>query len=255
MSLNYIDENFSSYGAQEVPQIPTILICGSSFVREGFKHILSDTCFKLHDGKIDTTSSFPHFPDAETVLFILETTRDPSDMAELVRGLKAQCATARIVLLADSADLELVVLAYEAGAAGVLETTTGLDVMIKSLELIVLGELVFPTTPILNGLRHKPNYPEHEDQHEVTGAKTDTSSLETRGLSNREQEILRHLMEGAPNKIIARKLGMAEATVKVHIKAILRKIHAQNRTQAAMWANRHLQSAYDGVGDRTSLET
>jgi two-component system nitrate/nitrite response regulator NarL len=58
-------------------------------------------------------------------------------------------------------------------------------------------------------------------------------------LSSREAEILHCLMQGAPNKIIARKLEVAEATVKVHIKAILRKIRVTNRTQAAMWAVAH----------------
>ena len=47
-------------------------------------------------------------------------------------------------------------------------------------------------------------------------------------------------MEGTPNKLIARKLHVTEATVKVHVKAILRKIGATNRTQAAMWAIDHL---------------
>jgi two-component system nitrate/nitrite response regulator NarL len=47
-------------------------------------------------------------------------------------------------------------------------------------------------------------------------------------------------MDGEPNKVIARKLHVAEATVKVHIKAILRKIGVANRTQAAMWAKGHL---------------
>jgi two-component system, NarL family, nitrate/nitrite response regulator NarL len=44
------------------------------------------------------------------------------------------------------------------------------------------------------------------------------------------------LKEGSPNKVIARKLDMAEATVKVHIKSLLRKIEVGNRTQAAIWA-------------------
>ena len=48
-------------------------------------------------------------------------------------------------------------------------------------------------------------------------------------------------MQGASNKVIARRLGLAEATVKVHIKSILRKVQAANRTQAAMWARQHLQ--------------
>src|SRR5207237_6965922 len=54
-------------------------------------------------------------------------------------------------------------------------------------------------------------------------------------LSPRETSILRCLVEGDSNKCIARKINIAEATVKVHIKAILRKIRVQNRTQAAIW--------------------
>ena len=60
--------------------------------------------------------------------------------------------------------------------------------------------------------------------------------------------ILRSLMEGASNKVIALKLVMTELTVKVHVKAILRKLRLQNRTQAAIWARDHL-----GVGDEISV--
>ena len=56
------------------------------------------------------------------------------------------------------------------------------------------------------------------------------------GLSEREEQILRDLVKGLSNKIIARKLDIAEATVKVHLKSILRKIRVANRTQAAIWA-------------------
>ena len=57
-----------------------------------------------------------------------------------------------------------------------------------------------------------------------------------RGLSPREQEILQALVTGASNKMIAIKLGIMEATVKVHLKTLLRKIDVNNRTQAAIWA-------------------
>jgi two-component system nitrate/nitrite response regulator NarL len=58
--------------------------------------------------------------------------------------------------------------------------------------------------------------------------------LET--LSEREIETLRCLIMGYPNKVIAYRLDISEATVKVHVKAILRKLGVQNRTQAAIWA-------------------
>jgi len=53
------------------------------------------------------------------------------------------------------------------------------------------------------------------------------------GLSSRESEILLHVIRGSSNKVIARALGIAEATVKIHVKGIFRKIGVANRTQAA----------------------
>lgn len=58
-------------------------------------------------------------------------------------------------------------------------------------------------------------------------------------LSGRERQILNCLKEGLSNKCIARNLNIAEATVKVHLKSLLRKMKVSNRTQAAMWAVTH----------------
>jgi DNA-binding CsgD family transcriptional regulator len=57
-----------------------------------------------------------------------------------------------------------------------------------------------------------------------------------RALSPREAEILQILRDGLSNKMIARRLGISEATVKVHLKALMRKISVTNRTQVALWA-------------------
>jgi DNA-binding CsgD family transcriptional regulator len=58
-------------------------------------------------------------------------------------------------------------------------------------------------------------------------------------VGTREKCVLRYLVEGHSSKLIALKIDVAEATVKVHVKAILRKIQVLNRTQAAMWAINH----------------
>jgi two-component system nitrate/nitrite response regulator NarL len=55
-------------------------------------------------------------------------------------------------------------------------------------------------------------------------------------LSPREKEILSDVVAGHSNKVIARHLEITEATVKVHLKSVLRKIRMENRTQAAIWA-------------------
>jgi two-component system nitrate/nitrite response regulator NarL len=65
------------------------------------------------------------------------------------------------------------------------------------------------------------------------------------GLSEREEQILKALVRGYSNKMIARMYSVTEATVKVHMKSILRKIRVVNRTQAAIWALRNAYSSED----------
>jgi two-component system nitrate/nitrite response regulator NarL len=77
------------------------------------------------------------------------------------------------------------------------------------------------------------------DTETVAGIMLEPDSSQVPQLSAREECILRCLTEGHSNKTIARKINIAEATVKVHIKAILRKIRVHNRTQAAIWAIGH----------------
>jgi two-component system nitrate/nitrite response regulator NarL len=55
-------------------------------------------------------------------------------------------------------------------------------------------------------------------------------------LTQREKEILRELAAGMSNKLIARKLGITEGTVKVHVKHLLKKLHLRSRVEAAVWA-------------------
>ena len=68
------------------------------------------------------------------------------------------------------------------------------------------------------------------------------------GLSNREEQILKALVHGYSNKMIARMHSVTEATVKAHMKTILRKIRVANRTQAAIWALRN-SSFSEGLKD------
>ena len=60
-------------------------------------------------------------------------------------------------------------------------------------------------------------------------------NVSLRQLSAREKVVLRCIIGGCSNKAIARKIAISEATVKVHVKSILRKIRVHSRTQAAIW--------------------
>jgi two-component system nitrate/nitrite response regulator NarL len=118
--------------------------------------------------------------------------------------------------------------ALQCEADGLLLSDVAPDVLIKSLELTLLGERLFPASAIQRICEASILRPQACDMQ-------DADSI----LSTREVEVLRHLMAGQANKVIARDCGITESTVKVHVKAILRKIQAANRTQAAVWARRH----------------
>jgi two-component system, NarL family, nitrate/nitrite response regulator NarL len=96
------------------------------------------------------------------------------------------------------------------------------EALIRSLQLVMLGQQILPTGFMTSLLQKEASEP--------------VAERPSRGLSPREVQILRHLMTGHSNKAIARALDISEATVKVHLKALLRKVQASNRTQAAVWA-------------------
>jgi two-component system nitrate/nitrite response regulator NarL len=94
-----------------------------------------------------------------------------------------------------------------------------------------------PARPTVNGYSAS-----HLNGHEGDTQWTPTLQNHAR-LSEREAQILDGLVRGHANKVIARSCDITEATVKVHMKSILRKIQVTNRTQAAVWALEHGHSA------------
>lgn len=121
---------------------------------------------------------------------------------------------------------ELLKKAFANGVDGVLMKKTSRDPMVSILDLIALGEKIVPSH-LISELGTVNIGPSLADWDQVKSGGN---------LSDREIAILRCLIDGDANKIISRRLGIAEATVKVHVKAILRKLHVLNRTQAAIWA-------------------
>jgi DNA-binding NarL/FixJ family response regulator len=80
------------------------------------------------------------------------------------------------------------------------------------------------------------------------------SALRDRGqgdsLTEREREVLELLRQGHSNKVIARRLRITEGTVKTHVTHILHRVGAADRTQAALWAERHLRRPRTDDGGR-----
>jgi two-component system, NarL family, nitrate/nitrite response regulator NarL len=197
--------------------------------REGIVSILRKGGFShLHSYDSLAELSEVSLPTGRRIVCLVDLHQEMEDLLSVVRKLRTEYPKTCIVLLAEAFDEKVVMQAVECNADGLILEQIGRDALIKSLELVVLGEKVFPANNLLHICKRNT---------EITATNTDANSqLET--LSSREVEVLHKLTAGFPNKAIARDCGITESTVKVHVKAILRKIHAKNRTQAAVWARK-----------------
>ncbi len=225
-----------NYTSQSASAVPTSLICDSALLRMGLQQILRDTPFAITEAASVTGPKRLQYCALTTGLVIIEATQNTARVLEVIRQVKERSPETRIVALADQFDLDFIRTAHGAGVTGFCLTASGPEVLIKALELVMLGEAVLPSTVLRSLMDRAPQ--DQLLQKNTTEPKL--SELKECKLSPREAQILGCLTEGAPNKIIARKFDVTEATVKVHVKAILRKIGAANRTQAAMWASERL---------------
>jgi two-component system, NarL family, nitrate/nitrite response regulator NarL len=223
--------------------VPTLLVEPNTLLREGLKRILAETPYGLVASAASLDEARRMWATENTpFLLIIDAANDHEAICRQMQLLKEERPSARMVMLVDHYDLKQVLVAFQAGADAYLIKSVSCEVLVKSLDLVMLGEAVFPSA-VLNLVRDHAN---GADGDESEGNEAEASDMEQKhppkGLSVRETVILRCLMEGDSNKLIARKFDITEATVKVHVKAILRKVHAKNRTQAAIWAASHLPS-------------
>lgn len=220
--------------------VTRVCICASTLLRVGLEQILDGTRFVVSDDALRDISELSAITDTTSILFIVDEKYCPNGLPELIAELKVRHPAARVIVLAARFDFSAVMSARHAGADGFCLTTTNRDVLVHSLELVMLGEVVVPSELILSIMGD--NVRDAGSQLGRSMGRSNGIAPQIHRLSSRETEILCWLKEGAPNKVIARKLNVAEATVKVHVKTILRKIGVGNRTQAAMWAADHLSA-------------
>ena len=206
--------------------------------QEGLKSLLAGSPFQItgqaftvEDASWDNLSD-PSESDWEIIIV------DPAHCAggcdcveELMDIVKSSSSLPpKVVILTDEVELSTLATSLSLGVSGYLLKNISSEALKRSLDLIISGEKVFPSflaellinTPVIND--------------KAISMSTFTDTIEGKTLSTREKEILSHLMEGESNKEIANLLDIAEGTVKVHLKGILKKIGVHNRTQAAIWA-------------------
>lgn len=231
---------------------PVILIGKSILLREGLARILGAANFRILASVSCADDVCPSKSTSPPPLFLIVHTGDDFDAAvEQIEQFRSRHPDGRIAIVSDHNRLKDLIAAFRAGANGYFVNVITCDRFVKSVELVMLGETIFPSaflSLILGPNTRLSDAAINDHGNEQPGEPILLAAEDSivHLLSPREKLILLCIIEGDSNKCIARKIDIAEATVKVHVKAILRKIGVQNRTQAAIWGINH--------GSQTHLE-
>ncbi len=181
-----------------------------------------------------------YFADSKT--HALEMLEDPQDIDLILLDLRLPDCVGLDALLAlreSAPHVPLVVLSGETardtilecieyGAVGYVPKTMESGGVAHALKMVLSGHIFVPLDLISTGavtdLVRKPKRPKGGDPREL-------------GLTHRQVEVLKLILQGLPNKIICKRLALAEGTVKVHVAGVLRTLGVHNRTQAVVAAN------------------
>jgi DNA-binding NarL/FixJ family response regulator len=132
---------------------------------------------------------------------------------------------ASIVLLSDDADSDHVLGALDKGARGYISTSMSFDVAMKAIQLVRAGGTFIPVECL------------RASRSPVSLAATRSNPEPQGPFTTRQLAVIEALRQGKANKIIAFELNMRESTVKVHVRNIMKKLQAKNRTEVAFRVN------------------
>jgi DNA-binding NarL/FixJ family response regulator len=202
--------------------IRVLLVEDHALVRAGLEQLLSrvdgiEVVGSAGDGAEAVELAAECRPD----VVLMDLVMPRMDGREAIRRIVERDPALSVVVLTSFSDREQILEALDAGAIGYLLKDAEPAELVRGIEAAARGES--PLTPKV--------------------AHTLIRSRESRAaepqLSDREREVLGLLARGFPNKRIGRELGIAEATVKAHVTSILQRLAVTDRTQAALWAQRH----------------
>ena len=253
----------------------TVIVGQRALFREGVAALLRHTPYKV----IATAERSSELRNVRAsgsrtlvILGVDDETESASAVSENIKTLRSLFPGSTIVVIAETrspASFEQIIMAAPDGYVSNLKSR---DVLLKLLDVALLDQQVIVIsrpTPASTAVDEGDSGKCANPRNSVAFDDRQCLSVRSVGakdpqLSQREREVLLRLAEGESNKQIARLCNITESTVKVHLKAILRKITVHNRTQAAIWAiakGYHIMTVPDrapklmhGIDDRSSIQ-
>lgn len=202
-----------------------LIVDGRALERECLAHYISELKLDMDVVDVSSVADWKKYGDSQkqpaAVLFHLgcKQVSDPDVAGEIERAVSE--FDAPLIVLADSEELTQVLKALECGARGYIPSSVNIHVCVEAISLSVAGGIFVPASSVFS-LRKLVDTPSGSNARTL-------SSMFTA----RQAEVVEALRRGKANKIIAFELNLRESTVKVHIRNIMKKLKATNRTEVA----------------------
>jgi DNA-binding NarL/FixJ family response regulator len=201
------------------PAIRVVLCDDHVMVLEGLKRVIEgvdeiEVVATAADGEAGVEATVRTRPD----VVLMDLAMPKLDGVQATRRIAAEAPDTAVVVLTSFAENARVLEALDAGATGYILKDAAARDLVRAIHAAAAGES--PLDP-------------RAARAVVSGQ---TAADPTRGLSDREREVLALVADGLATKVIARRLAITEATVRAHLTRIYREIGVTDRTQAALWA-------------------
>ena len=152
-------------------------------------------------------------------LVLLDLNLPDAGGTSLLTELRQEFPDVPVVVISAQDDRDTITRAIDQGAMGFISKSSNTAILVSALQLVMKGGIYVPHQVLdSHGVDHPPQ--------------AHIQDLADIGMTPRQIEVLTLMIEGLPNKLICRELGISDGTCKTHISAILRLLDVRNRTKA-----------------------
>jgi DNA-binding NarL/FixJ family response regulator len=206
-----------------------LIVDAHPLMRDGLANVLAGLGQRVDvlqadnlEGALALLASHP-----DTALVLLDLIMPDGDGTSMLQRVHEAHPGIPIVVVSGATDHATVTAAIRSGARGFISKRSAPPVLLSALRLVLAGEVYVPPevlrSQLLTPARETPS------AARVTVRERGGKDLD---LTKRQLDVLGLLVQGKPNKVICRELGLAEGTVKAHTAAIFRTLRVSNRTEA-----------------------
>jgi DNA-binding NarL/FixJ family response regulator len=199
-----------------------LVIDDHPLIQEALKHVLSelDASLELIQAHDASSAHAALSRTSKVDLLVLDLALPGCDGFDLLSELRRDWPDIPVLVLSATYDRVTVETALDLGAMGFIPKTANAHILIDALRLVLSGGVFVPVEcSDAGGAPLRPRIP---------------SRSQELGLTPRQADVLKLLVQGKPNKLICRDLSLSEGTIKVHVSAILRALNVHNRTQVVI---------------------